>query len=396
MPRYLIWLTVGAFAIGTEGYMIAGILPLMAADLQVSVPVAGHVVTVFAIGYALGSPLLTVATGGIDRKLVILGTITVFGVANLLAAAAANYAWLMVSRVLLGLAAGTFFPTASGFAAMAVPPAQRGRALALIYSGLTLATVFGVPLGTALGERLGWRATFVGVALLSAIALIGIAAGFPRVQSPPVTSLADRLKLAVRPDILSVLVLTVIALTGAFAVYTYFAPFLTKITGLEGDAIALVLLLFGVGAAAGNFFGGYAADKWSIRWFLLSSLALIAADFAVLSLLGELQLSMAITRPAAVIAVFLWGFISWSMPAIQQFRLVSLSGPLAPIALSLNSSAIYLGIGAGSVLGSVVIASGSVASLGWAGAACAVLAWIWLAAPLGRGAPKVRQAGAAE
>jgi predicted MFS family arabinose efflux permease len=392
MPRYLIWLTIGAFAIGTEAYMIAGILPLMAEDLRVSVSITGQLVTVFAVGYAVGSPILTVVTAGMDRKRLILGTLALFGVANLLASVAPNYGWLMVSRVLLGVGAGTFFPAAGGLAAMAVPAAQRGRALALIYSGLTLATVFGVPLGTALGERLGWRATFIAVAVLSALALLGIAAGLPRVATPPVASLGDRLKLAARRDIQSVLALTVIALTGGFAVYTYFAPFLETIGGFQGDTLALVLLLFGVGAASGNFFGGYAADKWNIRRFLMTMLLLSTIVFAGLSLLGQHWLPIAVIRPLAVVAVFLWGFISWSMPSIQQFRLVSLSGPLAPIALSLNSSAIYLGIGLGAVLGSVVIASGSVASLGWAGAICAALAFLWVAAPIGFAAPKVQPA----
>jgi len=396
MPKYLIWLTFGAFAIGTEAYMVAGILPLMADGLHVSVALAGQFVTVFAIGYAVGSPLLTVATSGANRKSILLGSIAVFGVANLLAALAPTYGWLMGSRVLLGLSAGTFFPTAGSYAAMAVAPTRRGRALALIYTGLTVATVAGAPLGTALGERLGWRAPFFGVAFLSTVALAGIAVGLPQVPTPPAVSLRDRLKLVVRPDILSVLVLTVIALTGAFALYTYFSPLMTSIAGFEGDSIAYMLALFGVGAASGNFFGGYAADRWNVRRILRVVFALIAVDWAVLSLCGELGLPTAITRLVVGITVLLWGFISWTLPAIQQYRLVSLAGPLAPIALSLNSSAIYFGIGFGAVLGSIVIASGPVVLLGWAGVACSLLALAWLAMPLGGAVAKAVRAGTAD
>jgi predicted MFS family arabinose efflux permease len=382
MPRYLIWLALGAFAIGTEGFMIAGILPLVAADLSVSVPLAGQLVTAFALAYALGAPAITVATGRLERKSTLLASICAFGLANILAASSHSYTALMASRIFLGLAAGAFFPIASGYAAMAVAPAQRGRALALIYSGLTIATIVGVPLGTAMGHRLGWRATFIGVAVLSAVALLGIAAGLPRVASPPVPGLLDRLRIAARPEILAVLALTILGFAGYNIVYPYLSPLLTTIAGFQGDGIALVLFVYGLSAAAGNFLGGYGADKWNVRRYLLVVLAILIVVYCGFSFLAAHTVAPEIGRSITIVLVVVFGLAGWMFPATQQFRLVRLAGPLAPVALSLNSSGIYLGTSLGAFLGSIALASGSVAALGWAGAGCMALSFVWLA--LGR------------
>jgi len=392
MPRYLIWLTLGAFAIGTEGFMIAGILPLIAGDLSVSVPLAGQLVTAFALAYALGAPTITVATGRLERKNTLLASVCAFGLANILAASSHSYAALMASRILLGFAAGAFFPTASGYAAMAVAPAQRGRALALIYSGLTIATIIGVPLGTAMGHRLGWRATFIGVAVLSAVALLGIAAGLPRVASPPVPGLRERLKVAARPDILSVLVATILGIAGYNIVYPYLSPLLTKTAGFQGDGIALALFVYGLSAAAGNFLGGYGADKWNVRRYLLIVLAILIAVYCGFSFLAVHPVAPEIGRPVTIVLLIIFGVAGWMFPATQQFRLVRLAGPLTPVALSLNSSGIYLGTSLGAFIGSIALTSGSVAGLGWAGAVCMALCFVWLA--LGREAKAERSAQA--
>lgn len=379
MPQYLIWLVLGAFAIGTEGFMIAGILPLIAGDLEVSMALTGQLVTGFALAYAFGAPTITVATGRFERKNILLGAICAFGLANALAASSHSYAALMGSRILLGLAAGAFFPTASGYAATVVAPAQRGRALALIYSGLTIATIVGVPLGTAVGHRLGWRATFVGVAVLSVIALVGIAAGLPRVPSPPVPGLIDRLKVAARPEILSVLVLTILGFAGYNSVYPYLSPLLTKVAGFEGDSIVIVLFIYGLTAAAGNFLGGYGADKWDIRRYVLIVLGILIVVYGAFSIMAEWPLPTNFARPATVVLIVTFGLAGWMFPATQQFRLVRLAGPLAPVALSLNSSGIYLGTSLGAFLGSLALASGSVAALGWTGAGCFAAGFVWLA-----------------
>jgi predicted MFS family arabinose efflux permease len=380
MPRSLIWLTIGAFAIGTEGFMIAGLLPVIASDLKVSVALTGQLVTVFALAYAVGSPILAVATGNVGRKKVLIAAIGAFSAANLLAAAAPSYPTLMAARIVLALCAGAFMPAASGYAAMVATPAQRGRALALIFAGITIALIVGVPLGTIIGDRFNWRATFVAVALLGGIATLGIALALTPVKAPPVVGLRDRLKVAARGDILSVLTLTVLAIMGAFVIYPYVAPLLEQIAGFRGEQIAILLLMYGVGGAAGNYLGGYASDKWNIRRFLLAMLVLLAADYALFSLIGEFKPTTRVAETLAIAAMLIWGIVGWAFPAAQQVRLVTLAGPLAPIALSLNQSALYLGIALGAGLGSLVIDRGDVGALGWVGAACELVGFVWLSA----------------
>ncbi|HYP18002.1 MAG TPA: MFS transporter, partial [Opitutus sp.] len=258
----LLCLALGAFAIGTESYSLAGLLPALADDFSVSLGVAGQLITAFALAYAIGSPVLAVATAGFDRRAVLFGSMAAFGVFNLIAAFSSSYALLFASRVGMALAAGTFMPAASAYAVAVSPAAQRGRALALIYSGLTFATVLGVPLGLVAGERFGWRSVFSGTAVLAVLALVWMAAQLRPVPQHATATLAERLAIARRPEVLNALAVTTIALTGAFTVYTYLAPFLAETVHLTGSAVALVLFLFGLGSTVGNLAAGSAVDRF--------------------------------------------------------------------------------------------------------------------------------------
>lgn len=262
MYRTLIWLALGAFAIGTEGFMISGILPGMAHDLGVSIAAAGQLVTIFAFSYAVGSPLIAVATANVPRKALIIGAMAAFTLSNLAAAFAPGYAALAVARVLLALSAGTFMPASAGYASMMIAPDRRGRALSFIYSGMTIALVLGVPMGTLIAARLDWRATFIGVAALGAVALIGIITKLQRSPSPPAISLSRRLAVARRPDVLAVLLLTVLVLIGAFTVNTYFGAYLETLFKTSPQGVAFTLFVIGVAAAIGNTIGGHVADRW--------------------------------------------------------------------------------------------------------------------------------------
>jgi predicted MFS family arabinose efflux permease len=198
----LLWLGLGAFAIGTEAFMIAGLLPSLAHDLEVDLPAAGHLVTAFSLAYAIGAPLMAVLTAGLERRRLVAVAMGGFALANLLAALALGYIGLLAARLLLALSAATFMPAASGYAAGVGGLERRGRALSTITTGLTLAIIAGVPLGVLVGQGLGWRATFLGVAGLAAISLLGILTWLPR-QPPGVTAgLGERLALAKRRDIL--------------------------------------------------------------------------------------------------------------------------------------------------------------------------------------------------
>ncbi|MBB5753562.1 MFS transporter [Prosthecomicrobium pneumaticum] len=367
MLRSLIWLSLGAFALGTEAFMIAGILPAMAADLGVSIPLAGHLVTIFALTYAFGAPLMAVATAALPRKPLLVGALAAFALANLLAALSPNYALLALSRVLMALAAATFMPAASGYAALAVPPEKRGRALSIVYAGMTVAIVIGVPLGTMLAERHGWRATFVVVAGLAALALAGIAAALPKVANPPHVGLAERFAVARRPDVLRVLALTVLALAGAFSVNTYMGAYLIAGFGASGETVAAFLFLMGLGGAVGNLLGGYAADRWDRQRFLGLVLVVLIVAFLGLAVIVEVAPGTAGLAAAAALTL-VWGLFGWAFPSVQQVRLVSLAPERAAITLSLNSSAIYLGTALGAAAGAFAIDIASVEAVGLIGA----------------------------
>jgi predicted MFS family arabinose efflux permease len=239
----LYWMALGTFAVGTEGFMIAAILPGIAGDLAVSLQAAGQLVTVFALTYALSSPLLTALTGNVNRRRLLILSMAAFAGANLVAATAPGYWFLVGARILLALSAGLYVPSANALAGVLVPPERRGRALAIVGGGISLAVAIGVPLGAFVGSHFGWRMTFLGVAVLAAIALSGLLIGMPRGIGAglPATSLGERLAVVRRPGAFAALMVTTIWAVGGYAVYTYIAPLLTAAAGFEGAGIGYVL-----------------------------------------------------------------------------------------------------------------------------------------------------------
>jgi predicted MFS family arabinose efflux permease len=396
MPASLFWLALGAFAIGTEGYVIAGLLPAVAGDLGVSIPVAGQLVTAFALAYALGSPLLSVATAALDRRRLLLASLGAFVGGNLLAALAHGYGMLLASRLAMALAAAAFMPAASAYAAAAAAPERRGRALAVIYTGFTLAMAIGAPLGVIVGTRYGWRLTFVGVAGFAGLAIVGARAALGRSAPGAAATLAERFTVARRPDVLAVLLSTTMVMSGVFTVYTYLAPFLRVAGGVDGQAVAVVLFFFGVGAAAGNLLGGAASDRFGPRRVLRVVLVSLVAVFSLLSLVAR-TVAPTTARPVLIALIGLWGLAGFAFPAAQQSRLVKLDPRLAPITLSLNGSAIYGGISLGAVIGSVVVRGGHLTSIGWVGALCelaalATVQFAWLGSSAASRTPLVQAA----
>jgi DHA1 family inner membrane transport protein len=365
------WLTLGAFAIGTEGFMIAGLLPALARDLNVGIPAAGHLVTAFSLAYAIGAPVMAVLTAGLERRRLLAVAMGCFALANLLAALAPDYVGLLAARLLLALSAGTFMPAASGYAAALGGPERRGRALSKVMNGLTLAIVAGVPLGALVGDGFGWRTTFLGVAGLAALSLLGILARLPHQPPGATASLGERLALARRGDVLAVLATSVLTVAATFTVYTYLGVFLAGVAGLGSQGLALVLLGFGLASAVGTRIGGIAADHWGARATVILGGGLALMAYLVLSLGAGLGPARAM--PVMLPAILLWGMASWGVMTAQQARLVALAPALAQVSLSLNSSAIYLGSATGAAVGALIIADGGVGRLGWM-AACFSLA----------------------
>ncbi|MHC8380933.1 MFS transporter [Pseudomonas sp. LB3P14] len=383
--RPLYWLALGTFAVGTESFMIAGLLPGMAIDLGVSVGVAGQLVTVFALAYALSSPVLAALTGNLNRRRLLIGAMALFAVANLLAFAASGYWSLMAARVVLALAAAVYVPGANALASVVVPPEQRGRAIAIVNGGLSLAIALGVPAGTVLGAAMGWRATFGSVAIISALAVAGLLMGLPREIGAGLAtaSLRQRVSTAAQPAVLRTLLITTLWAMASYTTYTYLAPLLEATTLINGPAIGFVLFGWGVSAAIGLAISGPAVDRKGPRAVILPALATSTTAFIVLSLAPHFVGKQIVIVPI-VLAIAAWGVAHWAFYPAQQTTLVGVAGVAsAPVVLSLNASFMYLGFSLGAGLGSLTLRYSSLANLGFVSALCAAAA-LTLAYAFGR------------
>ncbi len=352
MPPALFALTAGAFGIGVTEFVIMGLLIEVAADLGVGIAAAGLLISGYALGVVVGAPLLTAITGHWPRKRVLLGLMLVFAVGNAACALAPDYATLMAARVLTALAHGTFFGVGSVVATGLVAPERRASAIAVMFTGLTVATILGVPFGTWLGQHLGWRATFWAVALVGVVALAVIALLVPADAGSRQTPdrRADVAALFRRPVLLGLLT-TVLGYAGVFAVFTYVAPMLTTLSGLPASAVSPVLLVFGAGLVAGNLIGGRLADR-NLAASLLGTLLALAA---VLAAMG-----VALYQPlAAVLFVGLLGATGFATVApLQLWVLEKAEGAGQSLASSLNIAAFNLGNALGAWVGGLVIDHG--------------------------------------
>jgi DHA1 family inner membrane transport protein len=360
MSIALLALTAGAFGIGTTEFVIMGLLQQVAADLHVSITAAGLLISAYALGVAIGAPVLTIATRKLPRKTVLLALMVIFTLGNVACALAPNYALLMAARVLTSLAHGTFFGVGAVVATGLVAPERRASAIAIMFTGLTAATVLGVPAGAWLGLHYGWRATFWAVAVIGVVALIVLAIFVPRSrEAEPTVALRDELAVLGRAQVWLGLGITVFGFAGVLAVFTYIQPLLTELTGLSAAAVSPVLLVFGGGLAAGNLLGGRLADR-ALMPALLGSLAALAVVLFAMPL--------AIYTPvAAVIFMGLLGVVAFATVAPLQMRVLEqASGAGQNLASSLNIAAFNLGNALGAWIGGVVIADGpGLAALGW-------------------------------
>jgi predicted MFS family arabinose efflux permease len=378
----LLLLALGTFAIGTDGFVIAGILPSIAHDLSISLALAGFLVTAFSIAYAIGSPVLAALTGSIARKRLLLLALSVFILANVLAAVANSFLLLIIARMIAALSAALYTPSALTVAALLAPKERRGQALSLVTAGLTIATVVGIPLGILISTQLSWRGTLLLVALLGMIAFIGILTLFPSVANPPAMSLSKKLAPLRQPAILITFVNLMVWVIGGFTVYTYLSSFLEHLTHLEGASISVMFLLFGAAGVIGNMIGGYGADHWGAVRTMVSGLPVLAAAYFALPLVSGSFWGMACV-------VVVWGMAGWVLLPPLQHRLITLAPKAIDVVLSLNGSVQYLGVGIGAAVGALVVQYFSLSALGWVGGTFELLALIilTLSAWLFRSAP---------
>lgn len=372
MPLALLALTLSAFAIGTTEFVIVGLVPTIAQDLGVSLPSAGLLVSLYAIGVAIGAPVLTALTGRWQRKSVLLSVMTLFVLGNILAWMAPSYSSLIIARILTGLAHGVFFSIGSTIATSLVSRDKEASAIAIMFTGLTVALVTGVPLGTWIGQSFGWRATFMVVALLGLIALIGSAFLVPKnlKQSAP-ASLASQLKVLTQPRLLLVYAMTAVGYGGTFTAFTYLAPILEQVSGFESGAIGLIMLVYGVSVAVGNIWGGRLADR-------MGPIKALNIIFAALALVLLVFTFTAGNQIAAVLTILIWGaFAFGNVPGLQVY-VVKLAEKYTPqavdVASGLNIAAFNVGIAIGSVLGGVIIEEMQIMDTAWVGAIIVVIA----------------------
>ncbi|MFJ3220494.1 MFS transporter [Kitasatospora sp. NPDC086801] len=349
MPVRLLLLALGTFAMGTDSMVVAGILGPVAADLGVSVPAAGQLVTVFALGYALLAPVLAALTARWPRRRLLLTALAVFSAANALSALAPDYGLLLATRVLAAAGAALYTPTANAVATTLVAPERRGRALATVLGGMTVATALGVPLGTWVG-RSDWRMTMWLVTALGVAALAGLALLLRDLPAPVAApGLRARLAPLGQRRVLGAAATTLAFFLAFQCVYIYLATAVSGATGGDANRLSLVLLTAGVMSVAGSWLGGRLVDRVGVRRVLLTGSTVAAGAFAALPWLGR-------SMPGALVYAAVVPLAGWAVSVALPHRLASIDPGNAPLLISLNSSALYLGTAAGGVAGSAAIA----------------------------------------
>ena len=366
MPLALWALTLSAFAIGTTEFVIVGLIPTIAASLGVSVPSAGLLVSLYALGVAVGAPVLTALTGRLPRKHLLLGLMALFTAGNLLAWMAPGYEALMAARVLTGLAHGVFFSIGSTIATSLVPKEKAASAIALMFTGLTVALVTGVPLGTFIGQTLGWQATFLAVSLLGVVAFIGSWMLVPNnIAGSKPSSLLTQLAVLKKPRLLLVYAMTTLGYGGTFIAFTYLAPILQQVSGFKASSVSLVMLVYGVSVAAGNIWGGRLADRQGPVRALQIVFGLLAVVLFVLTFTAS--------NPwLAVLTVLAWGAVAFgNVPGLQVYvvQRAERDAPQAiDVASGLNIAAFNIGIAAGAWAGGLIVAHLGLMATPWIGA----------------------------
>ena len=362
----LIALSVGAFGIGVTEFAPMGLLPVIANDLHVSIPAAGLLISAYALGVMIGAPLMTLTTGRVPRRTLLIALAGIFTLGNLLAAMSTGYGMLLVARIVTSFNHGAFFGVGSIVAAGLVPPQRRAGAVAAMFMGLTIANVVGVPLATWAGEHLGWRMSFLGISGLGVATMVALRLTLPALPAPTGGNAMAELRVLTRGRVLGALALTVVGSSAMFTVFTYIAPILRDATHASLGFVTAMLVTYGLGLTAGNWLGGRFADRSVDRTLIitLASLAIILVAFAML---------MPFAAPTAIL-VFLWGVASFALVPPLQVRVMAAAADAPNLASSVNIGAFNLGNAIGAALGGGVIAAGwGYPAVALAGAAAAAL-----------------------
>jgi DHA1 family inner membrane transport protein len=350
VDRRLLILALGMFAMGTDNFVVAGILPGVAASLNTSVSVAGQMVTIYALSFAILAPVMAAIAGSWPRKTLLVGALGVFVVGNVITALATDLHTVLASRALAGLGAAMFSPTAMGVAASMVPAERRGRALSTVTAGLAGATALGAPLGTFIGGLGSWRTSLWFVAALGLVTMVSLWVMLRKLPQPDRITLRARLAPLRDARIALTLMTTLFAFGGLLMVYTYLGLTFDRVTGGSARILAGLLLLWGVAATAGNLLSGRLVDRFESRRIINVALIVATLNFIALPWTS----AHAVT---AVFALVVWGFVGWGLLVPQQHRLVKIAPHVAPLLLALNNSATYVGLACSGLIGGLVLLS---------------------------------------
>ena len=371
MDRRLLWLALGTFAIGVEGFVIATLLPAIAGETGVSITEAGYLVFGYAIAYAVGAPVLSTLAGGIDRRALLSGTALVFAVGALLAALAPSYLMLLGARIVIAACAGLYAATAQATAVSIAPVERRARAVSTVVAGTTMAVALGAPIGGLVSGFAGWRGTYFAIAAVGLVTALAIWTMLPRGISGDRRTLGERLAVLAVPGVVPALATILLYMTGPFAAFVYIGP-LTALMGIDRVWLPGVMLAFGIGAAIGNTVGGQLSDRIGAdRTVLVATVA----SLVLLLALGEIPMLPApLVAPVYLAFLFVWGIGAWMFLPGQVSRLVAMAPGSAPLVLSLNASSLYLGTALGALVGGAVIAQFGVERLALVSAVFPLLA----------------------
>ncbi|EKN6416648.1 MFS transporter [Yersinia enterocolitica] len=372
MPLALLALTISAFAIGTTEFVIVGLVPTIAEQLGVSVPSAGLLVSIYALGVAIGAPVLTALTGRIPRKLLLIGLMVLFTLGNLLAWQSPGYESLVVARLLTGLAHGVFFSIGSTIATSLVPKEKAASAIAIMFGGLTVALVTGVPLGTFIGQHFGWRETFLAVSLIGVVAIIASAILVPNnIPNKASASIKQQLQVLTHPRLLLIYGITALGYGGFFTMFTFLAPVMQELAGFSAAAVSWILLAYGISVAIGNIWGGELADRHGA----VPALSFIFTALAGLLFVFQFSANHSV---AALITLLIMGVFAFgNVPGLQVY-VVQKAEEYTPhavdVASGLNIAAFNVGIALGSILGGQAVTRVGLAQTPWIGGIIVVAA----------------------
>lgn len=351
MPFAILILALGIFVINTSEFVIMGLLPEVAADLGVSIPAAGYLISGYAFGVVLGAPILTPLVVKYPRKTVLVSLMAVFTLGNLACAIAPTYELLLIARVVTALAQATFFGLGAVVATQLVDPSRAARAIAAVFLGSTIANMFGSPVGTIIGQVYGWRATFVILSAVAGLTGLLLIVGLPKIAGQKISNLRAEFAVLLKPQMIRALLMTTLGFGGTFTTFTFIAPMLTEVTGLSATWVAPMLLLFGFGMFLGNPIGGRLAD-WNIDKAVLYSLTFLIAVLVIVSVVMPY-------KPLMIGAIFFFGMALFSTIPPLQMQVMSRAGDAPVLASSFNIAAFNLGNGLGAWMGSTALVGGA-------------------------------------